>query len=232
MRTRISIIFVFFIISLAVVSGATDQDVRILQSPAQHSGGFGFSVAGIGDLILIGAPADGTEANRYAGKAYPFAADGTHLQTFRAPDPEAAMLYRDWYSSGRVDARITTLFGNTVTAVGENILVGAMQAGHSREGQAYLFAPDGTHLHTFRAPDAQGGARFAIVAAAFGGRRKKGSGRCSLILNPSVTAKVTAKRFGPSNIQCLRMPAVGRGALVPYTLRQVQLPCLFSRATD
>jgi len=138
--------------SFATITNAARQ---IFQAPdAQAGAAFGAAVARVGETVLVGAPQHAADGMSFAGKAYLFARDGTLLQSFQAPDVQ---------EGGE--------FGAAVAVVGQNVLIGARGqtvGGMTFAGKAYLFAPDGTLLHTFQAPDAQQGARFGLSVAAVG----------------------------------------------------------------
>jgi hypothetical protein len=99
---------------------------------------FGWSVAAVGDNILIGAYYDDVTVNN-EGAAYLFDGEtGALLQTFFNPTPAR----RDF-------------FGYSVAAVGNNVLIGALSddAGQRDTGAAYLFdGATGALLHTFLNP--------------------------------------------------------------------------------
>jgi drug/metabolite transporter superfamily protein YnfA len=123
-----------------IIHAASVNLVRTVENPVPASGDLlGYSVAFVGPNLLVGVPrADmgGTDA----GAAYLF--DGTTgalLQTFQKPEPAAG----DW-------------FGNSVAALGENVLVGAPgdDTGEPDAGAVYLFdGKTGEHLRTFQKPN-------------------------------------------------------------------------------
>ena len=85
---------------------------------------FGYSVAAVGNNILVGGPADDTNAVN-SGAAYLFdGSNGALLRTILNPTPA-----------------VGDSFGQSVAAVGNNILVGAFadDAGALDSGAAYLF---------------------------------------------------------------------------------------------
>lgn len=140
---------------LMSVAGVTSEALHVFQAPdAQADAFFGWSAAGVGEKVLVGAQLHDVGMLTRAGQAYLFDHDGTHAHTFRAPD-----------------ARANAFFGVSLAPVGENILVAAplhTVDGVARAGQAYLFRQDGTHLRTFQAPDGQVGARFGASVAGVG----------------------------------------------------------------
>ena len=130
---------------------------------------FGESVAGAGGNVLIGAPHRPTCSparlcsDRTEGAAYLFdGATGSLLQTFVDPTPTEG-----------------SLFGASVAAVGNNVLVGAPQGrcGPIRRatvcedpGAAYLFdRSTGALLQTFVSPNPVENDRFGFSVAAVGG---------------------------------------------------------------
>lgn len=110
---------------------------------------FGWSVAGVGGNVLIGAIRD-DPAGTNAGAAYLFDTDGNLLEAFLSPSPT-----------------INGAFGWSVAAAGGNVLVGA-PADAANAGAVYLFAPDGTLLQTFLSPNPDSG-RIGFSVAAVGG---------------------------------------------------------------
>ena len=115
---------------------------------------FGYSVAGVGNNVLVGALYDDTGATD-AGAAYLF--DGTTgalLKTFQKLTPAA-----------------DDLFGGSVAGVGNNVLVGAYgdDTGATNAGAAYLFdGTTGDWLETFLSPNANPGDRFGESVAGVG----------------------------------------------------------------
>jgi filamentous hemagglutinin family protein len=114
-------------------------------------GNFGISVAAVGSDILIGAGANTSSGVTRAGQAFLFDPSGSLLETFDNPEP---------VSGGR--------FGDSVAAVGSDILIGAWgntSGGVSRAGQAFLFNLTGTLLQTFDNPNPSFG---SVVGGSFG----------------------------------------------------------------
>jgi len=108
--------------------------------------GFGFSVAGIEDNLLIGAPGNLSGDEEQAGQAFLFTQDGERLQTFDNPNPVA--------SGG---------FGSAVAAVDGDLVIGAPR---NATGEAFLFAQDGERLQTYENPSSSGndfGSAIAIT---------------------------------------------------------------------
>ena len=105
--------------------GSTGALLRTFLNPTPaESAGFGCSVAAVGDNVLVGAYGADAGAER-AGAAYLFdGSTGALLRTFLNPTP-AAYDY----------------FGNSVAAVGNNVLVAARcdDTGAANAGAAYLF---------------------------------------------------------------------------------------------
>jgi hypothetical protein len=115
---------------------------------------FGYSVAALHDNVLIGAPFDDV-AGTDAGAVFLFdGKTGNLLRTFRSPNPVAG----DW-------------FGIAVSAVGNNVLVGALgdDTGARDAGAAYLFdGGSGALLHTFQKANPTEGDWFGGAVAAMG----------------------------------------------------------------
>ncbi|MGA1825943.1 MAG: hypothetical protein ACMUIP_14905 [bacterium] len=113
---------------------------------------FGISVAEINNNILIGAYLDDT-AGTDTGTAYLFDTSGNLLQTFTNPSPDAL-----------------DQFGNAVSNVGNNILIGALgdDSAASDAGAAYLFDMDGNLLQTYLNPDAEPGYLFGGAVEGYG----------------------------------------------------------------
>ena len=110
---------------------------------------FGVSVA-LGDgQILVGVPQDDTGATE-AGVVYLFGTDGTLLQTFQNPTPDAF-----------------DRFGTSVALGEDYVLVGAIKddAGGYLSGTAYLFDTDGNLLQTFPHPNPHADDRFGSSVA-------------------------------------------------------------------
>lgn len=101
---------------------------------------FGFSVASLGNNILVGAPSDNTSGIR-GGIAYLFDGNtGQLLQTFLNPNPQP-----------------NDFFGASIAAVGDKVLIGAPGSltvgGGEQPGEAYIFdAATGQLLQTFKNP--------------------------------------------------------------------------------
>ena len=115
---------------------------------------FGDSVAFLGGNILVGARGDGAADE---GTVYLF--DGTtgqRLRTILNPDP----------GPGGIPGFTGDLFGASVAALGNNILVGAYfddWDGFVDAGSVYLFdGTTGEQLDTIRAPDAATGDLFGF----------------------------------------------------------------------
>jgi len=117
-------------------------------------GEFGFSVAGVGSDILVGARRNTSGGVNQAGQAFLFNRSGTLLQTFDNPQP---------VFSGN--------FGESVAAVGNDILIGAPRntsGGKPEAGQAFLFNLNGTLLQTFDNPQPVDGGNFGDSVAGVG----------------------------------------------------------------
>jgi hypothetical protein len=106
---------------------------------------FGYSVAAVGDKVLVGAPYDDAKAEN-AGAAYLFDSDGNWPLTFENPTPAAG-----------------DQFGFSVAAFGNNVLGGAFHddTGANDAGAAYLFdGSTGVLLYTFLNPTPGDGDAF------------------------------------------------------------------------
>jgi len=128
---------------------STGKLVRTFHNPEPASGDhFGWSVAAVGENVLVGAYAD----DEGAGAAHLF--DGTSgrlLRTFRNPEP----------SSG-------DLFGRTVAALGDKALVGAC-ADDKDAGAVYVFDPSAQTTLKIPNPRPSAGDRFGLALAALDG---------------------------------------------------------------
>ncbi len=121
-----------------------------------NSDKFGFSVAALGDDVLIGARNDDT-VGVDAGAAYLF-------------DGETAELLRSFYPNPAWEG-FTNRFGLRVAALGENALVGARydNLGAQVAGVAYLPDPQtGTMVRPFQIPRPQSDSSFNFSIAAMG----------------------------------------------------------------
>jgi len=141
--------------SAYLFNGATGALLRTINNPTPESGdSFGWSVAGVGNNVLVGAPLDNTGAIS-AGSAYLFnGATGTLLRTFNNPTPAD-----------------DDNFGISVASVGNNILVGSPDNGFfsSDPGSAYLFnGSSGALVLTFNNPTPAVGDAFGYSVAAAG----------------------------------------------------------------
>ncbi len=129
--------------------------------------GFGFSVTGVGENILVGAPFDDTMGDD-SGAAFLYSPHGNLLTSFYSPAPDT----EDW-------------FGRSVTAVGEHILISAIRDDTWIEdgGAAYLYDQQGRLLSTFFPPEPQALESFGNSLAvlddriAVGSYRRDGAGR-------------------------------------------------------
>lgn len=139
----------------------TGELLRAFNNPNINAGdGFGWSVAGVGNNLVIGAPfADLVSiVGRISdvGAAYLFdSTTGALLQAFNNPTPTA-----------------NDQFGYAVAGVGTNVLVGAPYkavGGLINVGQAYLFnANTGAILQTFNKPNPATGDFFGWSVAGVG----------------------------------------------------------------
>ena len=141
-------------------NGTTGALLRTLATPSADLGaGFGWSVAGVGNNILIGAPfttGGATGAIFQAGSAYLFnGTTGTLLQTFNNPTPADA-----------------DQFGYSVAGLGANVLIGAPYkdvAGLTDVGSAYIFnGATGALLQTLNKPNPATGDFFGWSVAGVG----------------------------------------------------------------
>ncbi len=135
--------------------GATGGLIRTIHNPTPVAGdNFGYSVAAVGDNVLISARQDDTGASN-TGAAYLFdGSTGDLLHTFLNPAPEG-----------------NELFGCSVAAVGGNVLIGAFldNEGTSDAGAAYLFdGSTGELLHTFLNPTPAHQDMFGYTVASMG----------------------------------------------------------------
>ncbi|MEQ9235475.1 CHAT domain-containing protein [Coleofasciculus sp. E2-BRE-01] len=123
----------------AFLFNSTGTLLQTFDNPQPIVGGnFGISVAAMGSDILIGAPRNTSGGVTRAGQTFLFNPTGTLLQTFDNPQPV-----------------VNGLFGDSVAAVGSDILIGAPRntsGGFEDAGQAFLFNPTGTLLQTFDNP--------------------------------------------------------------------------------
>jgi filamentous hemagglutinin family protein len=120
-----------------------------------NGGSFGWSVAGVGSNLLIGAPGNTSGGFRTAGQAFLFNSSGTLLQTLNNPNPV--------YNGGN--------FGWSVAGVGSNLLIGAPYnalGGIGIQGQAFLFNSNGTLLQTLNNPSRVSGSQFGWSVAGVG----------------------------------------------------------------
>jgi len=147
--------------SAYLFNGTTGALLQTFNNPVVNAGdGFGWSVAGAGNNVLIGAPfADlVSTAGRVSdvGAAYMFnGTTGALLQTFNNPTPQGS-----------------EQFGYSVAGVGTNALIGAPTktvGGLANVGQAYLFnANTGALLQTYNKPNPAVGDFFGFSVAGVG----------------------------------------------------------------
>jgi len=132
-------------------------ETKLTASDAAARALFGTSVATAGDRIVVGASAD----DNRAGSAYVYEPDGTGGYT------ETKLTASD--------AAPNDVFGTSVAAAGDRIVVGANgddDAG-TNSGSAYVYEPDGTGGYTetkLTASDATGGDSFGGSVASAGDR--------------------------------------------------------------
>ncbi len=87
-----------------------------------NNASFGWSVAGAGSNLLVGAPNNTSGGVSFAGQAFLFSSSGELLFTLDKPNPE-----------------IENHFGSSVAAVDSNMLSGNPSRGVTQAEQAYLF---------------------------------------------------------------------------------------------
>ncbi len=147
-----------------VFNATTGVLIHTLASPkAQYTGLFGYSVAAIGKIVVVGAPQETASGYSYAGNAYVFDAKTGHLiYDLTTPAPAT-------YGH----------FGWSVATTAKIVVVGAMgetASGYSMAGHAYVFNAKNGHLvYTFTSPTPQtdgffgssvaADARFVVVGA-------------------------------------------------------------------
>lgn len=142
--------------SAYIFNGTTGALLQTLNNPTPANfDQFGYSVAGLGANVLIGAPYKTVGGLTNVGSAYIFnGTTGTLLQTLIKPNPAAG-----------------SFFGWSVAGVGTNALVGALgdNTGATAAGSAYLFnGATGTLLQTFNNPNPGAGDFFGRSVAAVG----------------------------------------------------------------
>jgi len=121
--------------------------------PAGSGDNFGFSMAAVGDNLMIAAFEEDTGALN-AGTVYLYDRQGNLLNTIRNPEP---------VENGR--------FGRDMVAVGENILIGAQfnDGGGPNSGAAYLYDQQGNLLQKFNNPSPDPDDRFGGQVATLQG---------------------------------------------------------------
>jgi hypothetical protein len=148
----------------AYLFNSTGVQLQTFENPNPDPGDqFGFSVAGVGTNVIIGAPNDDPGGVRDAGSAYLFDSNtGALVQTFNNPisDP----------NNPNIDAG--DQFGWSVAGVGTNVVIGARgdDTGASFDaGAAYLFDSNtGALLQTFNNPDPDLDDQFGYSVAGVG----------------------------------------------------------------
>jgi len=180
-----------------LLDGSNGNLLRTFQNPTpEQFDQFGYSVAAVGNNILIGAPGDNTNAPS-PGAAYLFdSVTGNLLRTFYSPTPDPG--------SG---------FGSSAVAVGDRILIGANgeDRGGISSGAAYLFdSVTGNLVQTFQNPTPEQndlfGAKVALVGnhVLIGAPYDNGGGNSAPVgavyLFDSTTGSLL-KTFQPSNPQ-------------------------------
>ena len=136
----------------------TGQLLQTYVSPTPTTNAqFGYSVAAMGENVLVGVRDDETGSNGI-GAVYLFDGETTNLlQRFVNP-------------AQRVDGQPSD-FGRTVAAAGDKVLVGARwdDTGEREAGTAFLFdSATGELVQTFTSPTPAGGEEFGFAVAATG----------------------------------------------------------------
>ncbi|MHC4400211.1 MAG: M56 family metallopeptidase [Planctomycetota bacterium] len=134
---------------------ATGKVLRTFLNPSpDHDDGFGYSIAVLGNNVVVGAPFDDTGAEN-AGAVYLFnTSSGKLLRTFQKPTP----------------AR-TDVLGWSVAVAGNKVLAGAPgdDTGEKNAGVAYLFdGATGELMQTFLNPTPKEGDAFGYSVAVLG----------------------------------------------------------------
>ncbi len=127
-----------------------------------YAGEFGYSVAGVGNNLLIGAWNNTSGGLPSAGQAFLFNSSGTLLKTLDNPNPYTPAMLGN--------------FGNSVAGLGSNLLIGAYQntsGGFTGAGQAFLFNSNNSSinnglLQTFDNPNPATNGNFGAFVAAAG----------------------------------------------------------------
>ncbi|MCW6036605.1 CHAT domain-containing protein [Spirulina subsalsa FACHB-351] len=139
----------------AYLFNSSGQLLQTFDNPNPVDGGdFGDSVEVVGNDLLIGAPYNTYGGINRVGQAYLFNSSGELLQTLNNPNPVG-----------------DGIFGDSVTAVGNDLLIGASgntSGGFNKAGQAYLFNSSGQLLQTFDNPNPFKGGYFGFSGAAVG----------------------------------------------------------------
>lgn len=131
--------------------------ISTLTSPnPQTYGLFGYSVAVIGDTVVVGAPHEDSNGITNAGNSYTFdAATGTFISTLTSPN-----------------AQFNGEFGYSVAASGKVDVVGAPgenSSGNEAAGNVYTFsAKTGALISTLTSPNAQYNGEFGVSVGASG----------------------------------------------------------------
>jgi outer membrane protein assembly factor BamB len=135
----------------------TGSLIASLTSPNEQSEGlFGRAVAASGSVVVVGAPIETVGGHFNAGHAYAFDAEtGTLVSTLTSPSPQSQ-----------------DMFGTSVAAIGNTVVVGAPGYGLSQQssaGYAYLFdARSGLFIGTVTSPNASPAGEFGYSIAARG----------------------------------------------------------------
>ena len=138
--------------------GETGELLQTYSSPTlTENAQFGYSVAAMGEDVLIGARWDETGADGL-GAVYLFDGEtGNLLQSFLNPTQRASGEPSD--------------LGRSITAVGDNVLVGVRwdDAGVDGAGAAYSFdGATGERMHVFTSPTPANGEQYGFSVASLG----------------------------------------------------------------
>ena len=128
----------------AYIFNNTGSLIATLTSPnAQSGGGFGYSVAVNGTVVVVGTPLEIAGGHAGAGHAYIFSALGGPPIILTSPNAQS-------YGG----------FGYSVSASGATVVVGAQgetAGGHAGAGHAYIFNNTGSLITTLTSPNVPSG---------------------------------------------------------------------------
>lgn len=155
----------FLLLASLVGTEVLGQSTTYVSPSPENNGGFGGSIAGVGDLdgdgtadVLVGAPGEQVGTSETAGRAHLFSGEtGEVLYTLNSPEPVA-----DEYFGTEV-AKLGDVTGDGIP----EIIIGAN--GPKREGRVYLFSGrDGGLLRTLKSPSPTPGGLFGRSLAGMG----------------------------------------------------------------